>query len=43
MAEFPKLVTKNQTPATLAPSGASEKAVTVDGFKPANWQLSKGK
>ena len=43
MADFTgtKLVTKNETPKTLAPSGASEKAAPVEGFKPAVWQLKK--
>jgi hypothetical protein len=45
MAEFTgtKLVTANQTPKSLIPSGAPEKAAPVDGFKPAVWQLSKSK
>jgi len=38
-----KLVTKNQPATSLTPPGASEKAAPVEGFKPANWQLSKSK
>jgi hypothetical protein len=36
-----KLVTKNETAKSLAPSGASEKAAPVAEFKPAVWQLKK--
>ena len=43
MAEFigTKLVTKNQPAESLASYEASEKAAPIEGFKPANWQLSK--